>query len=87
MYNYKIFYQNVNGARSKTHTLYTIFLNANYDFICLTETNFNISVYDRELIDDRYTIFRRDRDTTCINKYKKLDGGGVLIAIKKESLP
>jgi hypothetical protein len=38
------------------------------------------SVFDGQLFDDRYIVFRRDRD---FNFHQKLDGGGVLIACNK----
>lgn len=75
-----IFYQNVNRIRSKLNDLHLSILNSSYDIICLTETNFNNSVLDSEYIDNRYTVFRRDRNSSCS---KKTDGGGVAIAVKK----
>jgi hypothetical protein len=77
----EIFYQNVNRIRSKTNEIYLNILNNNYDIVCLTETNLNDSVYDCEILDNRYNIFRRDRHTTSITKK---DGGGVLLGIKKD---
>ncbi|CAG5031084.1 unnamed protein product [Parnassius apollo] len=79
-----IYYQNINRARSKIDSLYKNFLNSNYNLICLTETNFDASVYNGELFDEQYNVFRRDHDTTCIKKYNKDDGGGVLVAVKKQ---
>lgn len=76
-----VFYQNVNRIRSKTTELYLNILNCNYDCICLTETNLNSSVFDGELFDSRYNVFRRDRESCLLSK---LEGGGVLIAVKKE---
>ncbi|CAG5053275.1 unnamed protein product [Parnassius apollo] len=40
----------------------------------------NNNIFDGEVVDSRYNIFRRDRDD--INSSKE-DGGGVLIAVKK----
>ncbi|XP_045450173.1 uncharacterized protein LOC123658926 [Melitaea cinxia] len=77
----EIFYQNVNRIRTKINEIYSNVLNNDYDVICLTETNLNNSVYDNEILDTRYHIFRRDRCTTCIGKG---DGGGVLLGIKRE---
>ncbi|KAL0808935.1 hypothetical protein ABMA28_012596 [Loxostege sticticalis] len=76
----EIFYQNVNRIRSKTKEVYLNILSNNYDIICLTETNLNDSVFDSEFMDSRYNVFRRDRSSTCI---KKVDGGGVLVGVKK----
>lgn len=63
-----IFYQNINRARSKTIDLYHNFLNENHDIICLTETNFDSSLFDGEMLDGRYDVFRRDRENTCIDR-------------------
>lgn len=76
-----IYYQNVNGVRSKTTEIYLNILNNCYDIICLTETNLNTGVHDTELIDSRYNVYRRDRCDTIV---KKQDGGGILVAIKKD---
>ncbi|KAG7309384.1 hypothetical protein JYU34_005343 [Plutella xylostella] len=78
-----IFYQNVNRIRTKTSEFYLNLLNTNYDALCLTETNLNIGVFDGELFDTRYNVFRRDRSETSIISHKK-DGGGVLIATRKD---
>lgn len=75
-----IMYQNVNRIRSKTNDIYLNVLGCNYDIICLTETNLNLSVYDSEVFDSRYNVFRRDRHSTSS---KKKDGGGIVVAIKK----
>lgn len=76
-----IFYQNVNGIRSKLTQFNLNLLNSNYDIICLTETNLNNSVFDSEVVDTRYNIFRRDRMDTCS---QKREGGGVLLAVLKK---
>ena len=76
----KIYYQNVNRFRSKLKEFYLNVLNCNYDIICLTETNLNGGVFDGELFDDRYNVYRRDREDTGSSKS---DGGGVLVATKK----
>lgn len=75
-----VYYQNVNGIRSKLTQFYMNVLNSNFDIVCLTETNLNNSVFDGEIIDDRYNVYRRDRAET---HSKKQEGGGVLIAIHK----
>lgn len=54
----------------------------NYDVIILTETWLNSNVLSSELFDDRYEVYRRDRETTGFQHNK--DGGGVLIAINKK---
>ncbi|XP_060801905.1 uncharacterized protein LOC132902101 [Amyelois transitella] len=46
----------------------------------MCETNLDDSICTNEFIDDRYTVFRKDRD---LDRTSKQSGGGVLIAIKK----
>lgn len=38
-----IYYQNVNGLRTKITEFYSNFIGTDYDLICLTETNLNDS--------------------------------------------
>lgn len=78
---YSICYQNLGRAKSKINDIYLSLLLNNYDIICFTETNFDSSVYDSECIDNRYTVFRRDRESS---HSVKQSGGGILIAIKSE---
>lgn len=75
-----VFYQNLGRARSKTAEIYLNILNNDFDIVCLTETNFDRSIYNGELIDDRYFAFRRDRCDSCS---LKAEGGGVFIAVRK----
>ena len=49
-----------------------------FPIIALTETWLDSSVFDNELFDETYNIFREDRNFTAV---KKSRGGGVLIAI------
>lgn len=76
----KIFYQNVRGIRTKTNVIYLALLNTDFDVIVFSETWLNDSISCSEIIDNRYTVFRRDRESaeSC-----KSDGGGVLIAVSK----
>ncbi|VVC91401.1 unnamed protein product, partial [Leptidea sinapis] len=74
------FKYNVNRFKTKLYDFYINVLNNNYDVICLIETNLNSSIRDNEFLDDRYNIFRRDRD---VNTSHKITGGGVFIAMKK----
>jgi Reverse transcriptase (RNA-dependent DNA polymerase)/Endonuclease-reverse transcriptase len=76
----QLYYQNARGLRTKTNDLLHNVQLSTYDIICLTETWLKDGVFNRELFDDRYDVFRRDRD---ILSSDKSDGGGVLIAIKK----
>lgn len=67
--------------RSKTTELYLNVLNNDYDIICLNETNLNSSIFNAELFDDRYTVFRRDR-SDCPGS-TKVEGGGIIMAVKE----
>uniref|UniRef100_A0A1Y1M7D6 Uncharacterized protein n=1 Tax=Photinus pyralis TaxID=7054 RepID=A0A1Y1M7D6_PHOPY len=75
-----IYYQNVRGLKSKLTQIYMNVLSNSYDIIILTETWLNNSILSNELFDDRYLVFRKDRDK--VTTHLK-DGGGVLIAIDK----
>lgn len=74
-----IYYQNVNGLRTKTDTSLINSSILGHDVICLTETYLNSSVTDSEFFCSDYTVFRRDR---CLSQSRKSDGGGVLIAVR-----
>lgn len=82
--NLRIFYQNVRGLRTKTKTILINVLKQDLDVILLTETWLNDSVFDHELFDSRYIVFRRDRSSTNCSK---LEGGGVLVAVLKTHSP
>ncbi|OWR41402.1 putative endonuclease/reverse transcriptase [Danaus plexippus plexippus] len=58
-------------------------LNNNFDLVLLTEPWLNGSVLDSEVFDGRYTIYRRDRETSIRSSHKK-SGGGVLIAVSNK---
>lgn len=53
----------------------------NYDIIIISETWLNSSVQSSELFDDRYVVYRRDRENSSLQSGK--EGGGVLIAVTK----
>lgn len=55
-----------------------------YDIIVLTETWLIPDIADCEVVDDRYTVFRCDRDRAATGKR---EGGGVLVAILKTLQP
>lgn len=75
-----IYYQNCRGLRTKLHILYMNILSNCYDIIILTETWLTAAILDSEFIDDRYTVYRCDRDREAT---KKKDGGGTLVAVLK----
>lgn len=76
-----IYYQNVRGIRTKLQDVYKNVLLCNYQVIIFTETWLNDNIFTAEILDDRYQIFRRDRQSNTFSKDK--DGGGVLIAVLK----
>jgi hypothetical protein len=78
--NINLYYQNCRGLRSKTNDFKLNVACNFYDIICISETWLMDSVFDGQLFDDRYIVFRRDRD---LDFHQKLDGGGVLIAVLK----
>lgn len=54
---------------------YTILIaSCSWPIIALTETWLDSSVFNGELIDNNYTIFRKDRDFAAVNRSR---GGGV----------
>uniref|UniRef100_A0A2H1WP78 SFRICE_018476 n=1 Tax=Spodoptera frugiperda TaxID=7108 RepID=A0A2H1WP78_SPOFR len=83
-YSLTFYYQNCRGLRTKLHTLFMNILSFSYDVIVLTETWLIPDISDSEYIDDRYLVFRSDRDRSAT---EKRDGGGVLIAILRSLRP
>ncbi|CAK1580211.1 unnamed protein product [Parnassius mnemosyne] len=75
-----IYYQNVRGLRSKTTVFFRNLCMSTYDIIILTETWLFDGIFDSELFDDRYIVWKRDRDYSLTHQTR---GGGVLIAIHK----
>lgn len=75
----KIYYQNVRGLRTKTEDFYSSALIFDYDIIVVTESWLNDMIFDHEILDNRYRVFRRDRSSTRSSLTKK-DGGGVVVA-------
>lgn len=76
--NISMYYQNVRGLRSKTHELFRTTQVHRCDIICLTETWADDGVFNSELFDDNYAVFRSDRNYAELGVSR---GGGVLIAI------
>lgn len=70
-----MYYQNVRGLRTKTSEFYSNMMSSSYDFVALTETFLNSSVYDSELFTSDYTVLRKDR-------HGDVGWGGVLLAVK-----
>lgn len=77
--NFKVFYQNVRGLKTKSVDFMRSVISNDYDVIVLTETWLNEDISSSELFDDRYCVYRDDRDFAATSKR---DGGGCIIAIK-----
>lgn len=76
------YYQNVRGLRTKTNNFYKSLSLYNFDIILLTETWLSSDIANSELFDDRYSVYRKDRDSFTSDKKK---GGGVLVAVHKRA--
>jgi hypothetical protein len=76
-----IYYQNCRGIRTKLHSLLMNILTQTYNIIVLTETWLHEDITENEFIDNRYTVYRADRDRVATGR---CDGGGVLIAIQRD---
>lgn len=74
------FYQNVRGLKSKLTTIYKNSLLSEHNVLCLTETWLNSTIFNPEVICDRYNVYRRDREDSASTK---TEGGGCLIAVDK----
>lgn len=76
-----VYYQNVRGLKTKTYEFRSKVLTCFFDVILLCETWLRADVFSTELFDDRYVVYRKDRDNSALNKG---DGGGCLIAVRKD---
>ena len=81
MANLCVYYQNTRGIRTKCLDFRQNLLCNNYDLVIVTETWLQNDIFDREFCDDRYDVFRKDRNLAVCNKKA---GGGVLILAKRE---
>lgn len=75
-----VYYQNVRGLRSKTTIFFRNLLNSDYDVVCLSETWLLPGIFDEEIFDPRYSVYRTDRDYERLGLTK---GGGTLVAIRR----
>lgn len=75
-----IYYQNVWGLRTKLADFRISVLSSNYPIIVLTETWLDGSIHNGEFLDDRYVVYRSDRNSKTSSKKR---GGGVLVAVMK----
>lgn len=76
-----LYYQNARGLRTKTIDFLRNVLNSDYDFICITETWLVPGIFDSELFDSRYSVYRTDRNCEAMGVTR---GGGTLIAVRRE---
>lgn len=76
----QVVYQNVRGLRTKINQFYLNSLETNNDVIIVTESWLDDSIADNELFDDKYVVYRADRDKVLTGKSL---GGGVLIAVNR----
>lgn len=76
-----IYYQNVQGLRTKTDCFKSNVLSNDYDVLLICESWLTSNLEDAELFDNRYTVYRQDRDRDATGKK---DGGGCLIAVKSK---
>ena len=72
------YYQNTRGLRTKVEDFYVAAYDAESDVIVLTETWLNDEILSSQLFSQRYTVYRKDRDSIRSGKSR---GGGVLIAV------
>lgn len=79
--NLSVYYQNTRGLRTKTHIFKRNLLLSLYDIVSLTETWLLEGVCDSELFDERYVVWRRDRNYVATGERY---GGGVLLAVRRE---
>ncbi|XP_046684718.1 uncharacterized protein LOC124370481 [Homalodisca vitripennis] len=77
----QIYYQNVNGLRSKLHELRLSLATSTHDVLILTETNLNSQISTELGFTNKYDIFRKDRS---LDTSSKSSGGGVLVATTKQ---
>lgn len=64
----KIYYQNVRGLRTKTDEFFSSSIKCDFDLVILTESWLNEHVFNGELFDDRYAVYRNDRDPVVTDK-------------------
>lgn len=75
-----VFYQNVRGLRTKTNTFLKNVSSETYDLICVSESWLLPGIFDSELVDSRYSVYRTDRD--YVGRNMSL-GGGTLVAARR----
>lgn len=76
----QLYYQNVNGLRSKSSAYHLSLIASSYDIVVFTESKLNDSVHTSEIIPSGFITHRLDRNSE--NSHKS-SGGGILIAVKQ----
>lgn len=77
-------YQNVRGLNTKSVNFYKSIHNVNHDIIAITESWLQNNISSSELFDDRFSVFRCDRDLDGMGVSR---GGGTILAIKRKFKP
>lgn len=73
-----MYYQNVNGLRTKTNVMKRAIDTNFIDCYILTETGLTHTIFDSEIFPAEYVVYRCDRTSQTSEKERK---GGVLIAV------
>lgn len=76
--NISLYYQNVNGLRTKLSWLRSSSSIHSHDLIIFTETNLSEEISNSELGLTNFSIYRQDRNNATSSKKS---GGGVLVAV------
>lgn len=72
------------GLRTKSHSFFNKILLNDFDVYCISETWLNDRFHSPEYFDDRYQVFRSDRNSSAVSADR---GGGVAIAIRQSLNP
>lgn len=70
--------------RTKSHSFLQNVLSNDFDVICITESWLNDNFHNSEYFDDRYELFRCDRDA-AVSGHER--GGGAMIAVRRSLCP
>src|SRR5436190_24309539 len=76
---FNIYYQNARGLRTKTIEFKLSIIANDFEVVAITESWLCEGLASGEFFDDRYTVYRCDRDTVTTGKRW---GRGVLLAVK-----
>lgn len=76
-----VYYQNARSIRGKTIEFRQSLLTSDFDIVVIVETWLLDGIYDTEVFDSRYDVFRCDRNTNTTGHVR---GGGVMVLTKRE---